>query len=189
MAWGILIGVALTVLSVVLAVAFGKKEFSPLSYIVIVVALVGFSLEGIKYIHAVNDKKDAAEKANNIAAIAETLVSITGDNVQNYRLGIAEATAIKAGLRFAYPDASKYIEPSDLMGKTMYECTEVWRESVIKGANHRIWEAVIWMAGTLVVSILLVFLSTNVGGGRRKSGSSASTSSDDSYTSSHCDDF
>jgi len=189
MVLGFLIGVALTVLTVVLAVAFGKRDLSPLSYIVIIVALVGFSLEGIKYINAVKNKKDAAEMANNIAAIAETLVSITGDNVQNYRLGIAEASAIKAGLRFAYPDVSNYIKTSDLMGKTLYECTEVWRESVIKSADHSIWMAIIWMAGTLVVVILLLLLSTNIGGIRSR-GISTSVCSDESYISSHSyDDF
>jgi ABC-type Fe3+-siderophore transport system permease subunit len=188
MAWGILIGVALTVLTVVLAMVFGKKDLTPISYIIIVVALVAFSFEGIKYIHAVDDKKDAANKVNNMTAIAETAIAYIGSDVQNYRLGIAEATAVKAGLRFAYSDAERYIETSDLVGKTIYECTEVLRESVVRSATNRIWKTVFWMVGTLVAAILLIILSVNIGGGSRRQ-KIPTISSDDSYTPSHCDDF
>lgn len=196
MFWGILIGVALTVLTAVLAVVLGKKEFSFLSYIVVIVALICFSLEGIKYITAVKDKTNAVDKAENMAAIAESVIAIAeyatdyGKDVQNYRLGIAEASAIKTGLKNTYPEVARYLETSDLIGKTISESPEVFRKSIIHSANHRIWTSVAWMIGTLVVSILLIILSTNKGGIRRKGDSTVSVSSDDSYTSSSSyDDF
>lgn len=188
MAWGILIGVALTVLTVVLAMVFGKKKLTPLSYIIIVVALVAFCFEGVKCINAVDDKENVADKVNNMAAIAETAIAYTGSDVQNYRLGIAEATAVRTALRFVYPKAVKYIEPSDLTGKTLYECSEVLRESIIRSANSRIWESLLWMAGFLIAAILLIVLSTNIGGGSRRQ-KAITISGDDSYTPSHCDDF
>lgn len=191
MAWGILIGVALTVLTVVLAMVFGKKELTPLSYIIIVVALVGFSLEGIKLIHAIEDKKDVSKKVNNVASVIETAIAvsgITGYDVQNYQFGIIEATALKTALQLAYPKAASYIETSDIVGKTGYECTELVKNSIIRSANSRIWESTLWMAGILIAAILLIVLSTNIGGdGRRRNVSTISN--DDSYTSSHCDDF
>ena len=188
---GILIGVALTVLTVVLAMVFGKRNLTPLSYIIIIVTLVAYSIEGIKYIHAVEDKKEVTKKTNNIEAIVETAIASiasTGYDIQNYQIGIAEATAVKAGLRFAYPKAARYIEPSNLVGKTIYECTEVVRKSVIRSANSRIWEAALWMVGILITAILLIVLSTNIGGGGRQR-KAYSISNDDSYTPSHCDDF
>lgn len=191
MAWGILIGVALTVLTVVLAMAFGKKELTTLSYIIIVVALVAFSFEGIKCIHAIDDKKNVSNKANNVASIIETAIAvsgITGYDIQNYRMGIAEATALKTGLQLAYPKAARYVEVSDFMGKTGYECTELVKESIIRCSNNRIWEAICWMAGIFIISILLILFSTNLGGsGRRQN--NTSYSSDESYTSSNYDDF
>ncbi len=188
MAWGISIGVALTILTVVLAIVFGKNELTPLSYIVIILALAAFSFEGIKYINAVDDKKEVADKVNNMAAIVETAIAYTGNDVQNYRLGLAEATAVRTALRLAYPKAAKYIETSDLIGKTLYECTEVLRESVIRSANTHIWEALLWMAGILVAAILLIVLSTNTVGSSRRQKTST-IRNDDSYTPSHCDDF
>lgn len=188
MTLGILIGVALAVLTVVLAIVFGKKELTPLSYIIIIITLVAFCFEGIKYVNAVDDKKEVADKVNNMASIAETAIAYTGCDVQNYRLGLAEATAVRTALRLAYPQAAKYIEPSDLMNKTLYECTEVLRKSVIRSANTRIGEAVLWMAGILVAAILLIVLSTNIAGSDRRQKTST-ISSGDSYTPSHCDDF
>ena len=125
MVWGILIGVALTVLAVVLAVALGKKELSLLSYIVIIVALVCFSIEGVKYIHAVNDKTSVVDKAEKMAAIAGSAIAITdlatdyGNDIQNYRLGFTEASIIKTGLKYTYPEVARYLEISDLSGKTI----------------------------------------------------------------------
>lgn len=188
MVLGIIMGAALTVLTVVLAMVFGKKKFTPLSYIIIVVALVAFSFEGIKFVNAIDDKIDVANKVNNMAAIAETAVAYTGSDVQNYRLGIAEATAVKTALRFAYPKAANYLETSDLMGKTLFESTEVLKNCIIRSANSRIWESVLWMAGILVTVILLIVLSTNIGSGSRRKKASI-ISCDDSYTPSHCDDF
>lgn len=198
MIWGILIGVALTVLTVVISFVFGKKDLSPLSYVIVLVVLVGFSLEGIKCINAINDKTNAVDKAENMASIAESVIAIAdfatdfGDNVQNYRLGIAEASAIKTGLKFTYPEMARYLETSDLIGKTISECPEVFRKSIIHSADHRIWITVGWMVGTLLVSILLMILSTNIGGVRRncKGGSTISEYGEDSYTSLHSyDDF
>lgn len=197
MAWGIIIGVALTVLTVVLAMLFGKKELTPISYIIIIVVLVAFSLEGIKYINAVEDKKDFADKVNNMVAIAETAITYTGSDIQNFRLGMAEATAVRTALRFAYPKAVKYFEPSDLIGKTLYECTEVLRVSVIRSANSRIWESVSRMIGILIIAILLIVLSMNIGvSGRRRNISSidndesySSSDNDESYSSSRYEDF
>lgn len=192
MAWGILIGVALTILTVVLAMVFGKKNFTPLSYIIIVVALVSFCFEGIKCIDAVNDKRNTTDDADNVEAIVETAIAavtgITGYDVMNYRLGIAEATAVKAAMRFAYPKAARYLETSDLVGKPIYECKEVLRKSVMRSANNRIWEAVLWMAGIMAIACLLIVFSTNIGGGGRR-GNTSTISSDDSYSPSHSDDF
>lgn len=191
MAWGILIGVALTVLTVLLAMVFAKKELTLLSYIIIVVALVAFCIEGVKCIHAVDDKKDVSKKVNNVASLVETAIAvsgITGYDVPNYRLGIVEATALKTSLQFVYPQAVRYIEISDFVGKTGYECTELIKESVIRSANSRIWESALWIASVLITTILLIVLSTNIGGSVRKR-NVVSISSDDSYTPSHCDDF
>ena len=186
MTFGILIGVTLTALAVVLAMIFGKRDFTLLSYIIIAVALIAFIQQGVMCIRAVDDKKNVADVVDNMAAIAETAIAYTGSDVQNYRLGLAEATAVKTGLRFAYPKAARYIEPSDLVGKTLYECTEVLRKSVIRSANSRIWKAVFGMAGILVVAVLLIVFSTNVGGGSTKR-KSIPISSDDNYTSNYED--
>lgn len=188
MAWGIFIGIVLTILTVVLSLLFGKKGLTPLSYIVAAIALIVFCFKGVSCVHAIGDKKNVTNNVNNITAIVETAISYTGSDVQNYQLGIAEATTARTALRFVYPKAAKYIEPSDLTGKTVYECTEVLRESVIRSASIRIWKSVCWMVGILIIATLLIVATTNIGNGVHNH-SSAPSGNDDVYHPSSADDF
>ena len=188
MAYGILIGVALTLLTAILSVIFFRGKTSVLSYIIMVMVLIPFSIEGIAYVQALNDKEDTSQTTNTVVAIQEAALVYVGDDVKNYKLGMAEASAIKAGLRFVYPSVEPYIEPSDFVGKTISESAEVLRKSVIRSADHRICMAVLWMAVTLVVAMLLMLFSNKFGNVHQKQDVTISSSST-GYTSSRHEEF
>lgn len=162
MFWGILIGIVLAALAVVLGMAFGKKDLTPLSYIVIVAALVAFCVEGVLFTGAIEAKKNID---NTVTAIQEAALTYIPGDAQNYRLGLNEAMGVKIGLRFLFPQVAQFIEPSDMVGRTLAESTEVLRQSVLRSANHAIWMNVIYMLITLVLATLLMVLAMGVGGG------------------------
>ena len=165
MLWGILIGLGLTAIMVIVVVLLGFKDFKPLSYVVIVVALIAFSIEGRNFIKYYNEANGETSKVDKVADIVQTAIAYTGDDVQNYRLGIAEASLVKTALRFSYKDVAEKIEASDLVGKTISETVETLRKMIITDANKSKWMVVLYVGIILVVAILLTILSTRVGGG------------------------
>lgn len=162
MFWGILIGVLLTVLTVVLAIALGKKDFTPLSYVVIVLALVAFCIEGIGLVNAINARKNAD---NTVTALQEAALTYISDDSQNYRLGLAEATGVKIGLRLLFPSVAGYIEPADIAGHTLAESSDVLKAAVLRNASHKIWMNILYMAITLVLATVLTCVTMGLGGG------------------------
>lgn len=171
MFWGILIGVVLTVVMVVIAMAAGCKELKPLSYIVILLALVAFCIEGVLLLDAIDAKKNTD---NTVSALQEAAISYLPSTAQDYRLGLAEASGLKIGLRLVYPQLAQYIEPEDLAGHTVAESTEVLRQAVLRNANKKIWMSILYMVITLVLGTVLTAVTGNMGGGgsgRRNMGS------------------
>lgn len=164
MFWGILIGLGLTAVMVIIVVLLGFKDLKPLSYVVIVVALIVFSFEGRNYIKYYNEANGETNKVDKVADIVQTAIVYTGDDVQSYRLGIAEASLVKTALRFSYKDVAEKIEASDLVGKTISETVETLRKMIITDANKSKWMVVLYIGIILVVAILLTILSTRIGG-------------------------
>lgn len=168
MLWGILIGIALTLIGTLLGVAVsGGKSLVPLSYIVIVLSLLAFCVEGVALLGAIESRRDTD---NTVTAIQEAALTYLPSSAQDYRMGAAEASGVKIGLRFLYPQVARYIEPSDLVGHTVAESTEVLRAAILRDATHRIWMTVIWMVVTMVLTVVLLLAAASMGGGGSRRG-------------------
>ena len=167
MIWGLLIGAVLTLVVALLGMALGGgKNYSPLSYIVLLVSLVAFCIEGVSFTTAITAKKNCD---NTVALIQEAALSFLPSSAQDYRLGATEAMGVKTGLRFLFPDVADYIEPGDLAGHTVAESTEVLRHSVQRAMSRAIWMAVLWMVITLVVATVLTCVTMGMDGGGGRS--------------------
>lgn len=185
MFWGILIGVVLTVLMVVIAIAAGKKDLTPLSYIVIVAALVAFCIEGVLFTGAIAAKRECD---NTVAAIQEAAQTYIPGDAQSYRLGLAEASGVKIGLRLLFPDVARFIEPADLVGHTLTESGEVLRQAVDRSASRRIWMTVLYMVITLVLGTVLASITGKKRGGNGYYSDDTSSSSSN-YDSGYSTDY
>lgn len=184
MFWGILIGIILTALTIVLAMSLGKKQLGWLSYLVALVALVAFCIEGVGMMRAIDVRKHSEE---NVAILQEAARQFIPGDARTYRLTQTDAVGIKLGLKLLHSRIAQYIEPSELAGHTIIESTDVLRESVMSNANRRIWMEVLYMVITLVVATLVVMVTGGVGGRSRSSDTSTtdygfSSSSDYNYT-------
>ena len=161
---GILIGIVLAALSVIAAMVFAKKNLTPLSYIVVVVALIVFCIEGMVLSSAISARRNVDETAE---AIQTAALQYLPSSVQDHELSLPEATGIKLSLKLVFPKVAKYIEPSDIAGHTIGECSDILHQSVLHSANHRIWMSVLYMAITLVISTVLLLVTGNIDGGGR----------------------
>lgn len=163
MLYGILIGLGLAAIMVVIVIALGYKNLKPLSYVVIVLALAAFIIEGIKMVNAISARNNVADHAE---MIQEAALAFLPSQAQNYQMDMKDAMAVKLGLRFAFPKEAAYIEPSDLAGHSIAECTDVLKDSVIRSSGNHIWKMAICMAVTMLLSTVLIILSTKIGGGK-----------------------
>lgn len=178
MFWGILIGVVLTVLTVVVAVSVGKKGLTPLSYIVIIVALAAYCIEGVGLINAIRAKNNAE---NTVTALQATALNYLPSEAKDYCIGEGEAAGLKNGLQFVYPELSRYIKSDELIGRTVAETTGVLRHAVEQCAMHRIWMNILYMVITMVLGIVLLVVTENLGGSSFNGYGTASGGSPDDY--------
>ena len=178
MFWGILIGVVLTVLTVVIAVAVGNKRLTPLSYIVIVLALAAFCIEGVGLTNAIRAKKNTE---NNVTALQAAALNYLPSEAKDYRIGEGEVSGLKIGLQFLYPELARYIKSDELIGRTVAETTDVLRHAVKQGVMHRIWMNILYMVITMVLGIVLLVVTENLGGSSFNGYGTASGGSPDDY--------
>ncbi len=164
MFWGILIGIILTVLSVIIAMAAGCKNLGPLSYIVIVAAFIVFCIEGVMFAHAIAARRDTGQVANTLQG--ELLKQLPAD-ARDYRVGSAEATGLKTFLVFTHPDVARHIKTERLVGRTVDECSAIVRTAVLRSASRQIWMSLLYMVITLAVGAGLLVACDNIGGGGR----------------------
>ena len=176
MIMGILIGIVLAALSVIAAMAYTKKSLTLLSYILVVVALIVFCIEGTVLSSAISVRRNVDETAEAIQTAAlESLPS----SVQDHELSLPEAAGIKLSLKLVFPKVAKYIEPSDIAGHTIGESSDILHQSVLHSANHRIWMTVLCMVITFVVAVVLIWVACNIGESKNGYGTTGGGSPDD----------
>ena len=167
MFWGILIGIVLTVLSAAGALVLLKKEVTPLTYIVIVFALVAFCVEGVMLTNAISARNNADDMA---ASLQETAFNYLDSDQLDYQISLPEATGIQIALRLVFPKVARFIEPSDLAGHSVAECTEIMRKAIVSNASRQIWMSVLYIVITMAVASALMMLVAGIGGGGSKRG-------------------
>lgn len=177
MFWGILIGIVLTVLSVVLAISTGSREMKPLSYVVMVVVFVALCIEGVRMVDAIKTKRDIDDT---VTILQGVVLNNLSSDARDYRIGSTDATAIMIGMRIVYPKLARYVDADDLVDHTVAEMTEVLRQAVLHNTSHKIWMNIVWMIVTMAIGIPLLIVTGDKGGrkvsSRRVSSSRASSS-------------
>lgn len=173
MIWGFLLGIILTTAVIVISTKVFKKSLTPLSYVVAIVLLVLFCIEGVRMGGAVEAHRHSMEIVELVQDAVETYLP---SSAKSHRISREEAVAVKTGM--ALFKTSKFVKIDDLTGYTVGELGDALQKSVRSNTAHHIWMTVLAMAITFALGLLLLSLT----GGRPKTTGHARRSGGEGYS-------
>lgn len=155
---GILIGLVLTALTVLLSAVIWKKNFGPLSYVVIAVALIFFCIKGISIVTDINVRMSIDTLETLLQTTTKESLALNGEN---HKLSIAEATGVLAGLRLAYPQMAKYVKPSDLIGHSLGESVTLIGQKAQHDTTRHLWATIIGVIIVMGLAVVIIAILPN----------------------------
>lgn len=168
---GILIGIGVTALAFlfVLLLRNGNTP-SPLSFLVLLVALAVLCIEGVVMNLAIKAKHNLG---NTLGLVQETVTAYLPSQGQDYVISADQASAISLALCLI-PSVGNNIASSDLSGKTVAESIDTIKlnleQSMAKQVRKTIWLLVI----SAILFTALMYLAYGIGGGSKASGRGSS---------------
>ena len=169
---GILLGIGITVLVFVLVWLFRKKSHpTVLTYIVVVIALIVLSVEGIRANSAIKSKRHS----NDTFAIVQTaMLTYLPSQAKDYTITLEQASALKLGLKFLLPDVSKSVSISDIANKTVAEASDAICLTIDERATAKVRKSIFLLSiSVIVLAVIMCFTFSD--GNRSRSASTRNT--------------
>lgn len=185
---GILLGIGITVLVFVLVWLLRKKSHpTVLTYIVVVIALIVLSVEGIRANSAIKSKRHS----NDTFAIVQTaMLTYLPSQAKNYTISLEQASALKLGLNILLPDLSKSVSISDIANKTIAEASDAICLSIDKRMGEKVTKAILVLVISAIVLMLLLYFTYGFNNGSKRVLTGMNTGANyDGYTHNNSDDF
>lgn len=185
---GILLGIGITVLVFVLVWLLRKKSHpTVLTYIVVVIALIVLSVEGIRANSAIKSKRHS----NDTFAIVQTaMLTYLPSQAKDYTITLEQASALKLGLKLLLPDVSKSVSISDIANKTVAEASDAICLSIDNRMAKKVTNAIWILVVSVIVLILLLYCTYGISKGGKRGSTRINTGTNyDVFTHNNSDDF
>ena len=169
---GIFIGVGITFLVFITTWLLRNKSHpSVLTYIVAIIALIVFSIEGIHVNSAIRAKRNT----NDVFAIVQTaMLTYLPSQAKDYTITLEQASALKLGLKLLLPDVSKSVSISDIANKTIAEASDAICLSIDERATTKVRKSIFLLSISVIVLAIILFFTFS-DGNRSRSASTRNT--------------
>lgn len=184
---GILIGIGVSALAFLIVwLLRGGAKPSPATYIVLLVAVVVLSIEGVLMNKAFHAKNNLNQR---VTLVQETIMTYLPQQGQDYTITAEQATAIRLGLSLVMPSMADYFGENNLAGKTIAEATDAIRESIVASLAKQVRKTIWVLVVSSIVFILLLYFAYTIPIGGIQYGKKTKGSHNYSSTPSRVDDF